>query len=219
MERVMARLDEIQRRLQALRDESGEPAPVPPPPSPGRAGSDGGVSPLDDVGGDTPLDDEDQSAPPAPRSPLLRYPHYADLEHTRDAIRRKRELLAPLVTQSRGLGMTELARRTGLPRQTLYRLAGPRTTPPPLDLAVVQLCIREGRAYRRLLDEHSALLARMRAEVLRGREQGLGLVRCERLIGVPYPTGAFARRLLRTTHRRPWPAELPDELRESPPRP
>jgi len=214
----MAGLDELQRRLQALRGEGGEPAPAVPPPSPERPGSGKGVSSLGDVSGDTPLDD-DRYAPPAPRSPLLRYPHYADLERLRDAIQRKRELLAPLVAQSRGLGMTELARRTGLPRQTLYRLAGPRTTPPPLDPAVVQLCIREGRAYRRLLDEHSALLARMRAEVLRGREQGLGLVRCERLIGVPYPTGAFARRLLRTSHRRPWPDEVPDELREPPPRP
>jgi len=294
MERVMAGLDDVRRRLQALRDESGGAAPAAQPPSPGRAEPDDDDLSLDDVGGDTPpvapparlapsrgddpfyvaspathapqrtdahpvaplathepsprldrndetvgllgndepiaplddesgfdeQDDEDESAPPAPRSPLLRYPSYADLVHLQDLLERKRESLRLLVRECRGLGLTYLARESGLSVKTIQRLAGPpnRPTPPP-DLGRAALCVRELRAYRALLDRRSALLELMRRVARRARDEGAGLRRIERLFGVPDPTGTLARDLLATTHRRPWPDEVPDELREPRPAP
>jgi hypothetical protein len=296
----MARLGDVQKRLQALRDdESGEPAPATPPPPPERPGSDEDVRPRNGAGGTAPLDapparsalswgddplramppvqhdphrtdvlaaapleahersprlerddetiglpgsdephtllddengvlgerldegddseqqDEDQSAPPAPRSPLLRYPRYSDLVRLQDLIARKRESLRSLVQECRGFGLTTLARESGLSVRTLQRLAGPprRTLSPP-DLARAALCVRELRAYRSLLDRRSALLERMRREARRARAEGAGLRRIERLLGAPSPTGVWARRLMATTHRRPWPDEVPHELRE-----
>jgi len=287
----MARLDELQKRLQALRDESGEPAPVPPPPSPGCPGPDEGVSPGNGVAGTTPLVapaarlapprgddpsctaplashapyrsnvhtvapfaqheqspqlarndtpygpsgsdepitplddedeanelfdlDEDQFAPPAPRSPLLRHPHYSDLVHLQDLLERKRDSLRLLVRECRALGPAYLARESGLSERTIRRLAGPpgRTTPPP-DLGRAALCVRELRAYRTLLDRRAALREQMRRVARQARSEGAGLRRIERLLGVPVTTGTLARELLTTTHRRPWPDEVPPELRE-----